>query len=348
MIEKMVVYERTRGIRFVIPAHLVQRVRSIYDSDDEDYELEAEHDDNDDEETLLDGVAGRHISIARLWVLSTSRPKPAPAKGILKRPADDGSAPGKSKTTKKSVRFTGLGDESEAEEAEKERRARESVRRKLTEGSELSKRFLASFFGWSKHHHRKRSSPDGAELFGEEDDMNDDEEADDQESADSDDMGEDSAPTVINSAEEAWYRTNVFENQTRNLNRLKELEMRLEEMVRSKGRIGCKATPNTTASSEEEVEARMGGGEGVDYETRVAIVGDDLQTSPTRVEVGGWAESPVYMSPPEALPDEAREEANAGEDEDEAGQEGKPKRRRRDFSGLLSSMSGAGKKLLSR
>ncbi|ELR23876.1 uncharacterized protein ACA1_074430 [Acanthamoeba castellanii str. Neff] len=348
MIEKMVVYERTRGIRFVIPSHPVQRVRSIYDSDDEDYELEAEHD-NDVEESLLDGVAGRHTSIARLWVLSTSRPKPAPAKGILKRPADD--AQGKSKNTKKSVRFTGLGDESEAEEAEKERRARESVRRKLTEGTELSKRFLASFFGWSKHHHRKRSSIDGAELFGEEDDM-DDEDADDQESADSDDTGEESASTVINSAEEAWYRTNVFENQTRNLNRLKELEMRLEEMVRSKGRLGCKVPRNntaTTASSGAEEEAQMGDGEGVDDESRVAIVGDDLQSSPTRVEVDGWAESPVYMSPPEALPDQAREEANAGEDEDEGGQEGKPKRRRRDsFSGLLSSMSGASKKLLSR
>jgi hypothetical protein len=322
MIEKMVVYERGIGIRFVVPKRPVPRIRNIYDSDDEDYEFAAIDEENAE---YYDG-AGRHTTIARLWLLSTSRPKPAPAKGILKRPGDGG----KSKSSKKTVRWTGLGDESEADEEEKERRARESVRRKLAEGSELSKRFLVSFFGWSKHHHRKRSSDDG--------DEDDAEESEGQESADSD-LGEtDSSSTIISSADEAWYRTNLFENQTRNLNRLKELEMRLEEMVRSKGKLNGKGKARM---SEDEGEVGSSNGE-------VSIVGEDQQQV-VMVTTDGWAESPVYMSPPEAQPDEARLVAEAADDDNDDSGEGKQKRRRRDsFTGLLSSMSGARKKLLSR
>jgi hypothetical protein len=296
MIEKMVSFDRAKGIKFAIPSWQLNGRAG---------EGESKDDDDDDE-----SYGPPRISIHSL-MSSPLRGKVQP-KSILKQPGDETSKG----RQKKSVRFAIPGDESDADDAEKEKRARESVRRKLAEGSELSKRFLSSFFGWSKNHHDKRSSDDDDEDDDEYEDVHIYDDGNDgsldSDTGDSEESGEGDS---IASAEESWYRTHVFENQTRNLAHLKELEMRLEEMVRSKGGTGG------------EEGAACQGNE------------DDMDTSSSG-ETDEWAESPVYAAPaPEAQPDEVRAKRSSGQ-----------KRRTLESlsSSLISSMSGARKKLLSR
>lgn len=304
----MIRYKPNHGIKFTVPCRFDRKQYPHDSSDDED----------DSDCLASEGYDSATMCPISILVRLSKHRSRVPPKGILKlEGASDSSR------AKKRVRFRDFSDDDD-DESDEDRGTRETVRRKLTEGGDLSKRFLISFFGWSKR-----------ATF----EMSDDESGDGERKAQIQDPHWDNAGS---GQTEDVYREHIFENQARNLNRLKELEMRLEEMMRSKSR--ARVHPSVDGSAQDQE---------LNQNTNDIEESGSLESDPTRISSPPssratanplqdvWAESPVYLPPSTA------QDVDPTDEKTESGSA--QKRRRRDsLVNILSSVSVARKRLLAR